>query len=157
LSELAVSSPIQIPPPGAKDHGYVYRQLLPTPDHRFDQLRFELIGGPIAALDAWLGLRGHEPGPLFTSMRNKKVTLEAISGDAVAITLRNRARAAGLAAERITPHSLRAGHATAAAVAGVALDRIAAQTRHKRLSALIERYIRPAQALEYTSSRDLGL
>ena len=29
--------------------------------------------------------------------------------------------------------------------------------RHKRLSTLIERYIRPAQALEYTSSRDLGL
>ncbi len=29
--------------------------------------------------------------------------------------------------------------------------------RHKRLSALVERYIRPAQALEYTSSRDLGL
>lgn len=68
--------------------------------------------------------------------------------------LRNRARAAGFDAERITPHSLRAGHATSAAVAGVALDRIAAQTRHKRLSTLIERYIRPAQALEYTSSRD---
>lgn len=64
------------------------------------------------------------------------------------------------AAERITAHSLRAGHATSAAVAavaGVALDRIAAQTRHKRLSTLIERYIRPAQALEYSSSRDLGL
>ncbi len=71
--------------------------------------------------------------------------------------LRKRARAAGLAAERITAHSLRAGHATSAAVAGVTLDRIAAQTRHKRLSSLIERYIRPAQAMEYTSSRDLGL
>jgi hypothetical protein len=39
----------------------------------------------------------------------------------------------------------------------VALDRIAARTRHKRLSTLLERYIRPAQALDYTSSRDLGL
>jgi hypothetical protein len=77
-------------------------------------------------------------------MRNKTVTLEAISGDAIAITLRNRARAAGLAAERITAHSLRAGHATTAAVAGVSLDRIAAQTRHRRLSTLVERYIRPA-------------
>ena len=46
--------------------------------------------------------------------------------------LRRRARDAGLAAERITPHSLRAGHATEAALAGVALDRIAAQTRHRR-------------------------
>ena len=44
--------------------------------------------------------------------------------------LRKRARAA----DRVTAHSLRAGHAASAAVAGVALDRIAAQTRHKRLS-----------------------
>jgi hypothetical protein len=71
--------------------------------------------------------------------------------------LRARARAAGMSAERITGHSLRAGHATTAAAAGVPLDRIALQTRHKRLSTLIDRYIRPAQALEATSSRDLGL
>jgi len=71
--------------------------------------------------------------------------------------LRNRARAAGLAAERITSHSLPAGHAITAAHAGVGLDRIAAQTRHQRLSTLIERFIRPAEALEYTASRDLDL
>ena len=111
----------------------------------------------IAALDAWLGHRGPDPGRLFTSMRNQTVTREPISGEAISIVLRKRARAAELAAERITAHSLRAGHATSAAVAGVALDRIAAQTRHKRLSTLLERYIRPAQALDLTSSRDLGL
>jgi integrase len=112
---------------------------------------------PIAALDGWLGQRGHEPGPLFTSMRNKTITTERLSGNAIARMLRNRADRAGLPAERITPHSLRAGHATTAAIAGVSLDRIAAQTRHKRLSTLLERYIRPAQALDFTSSRDLGL
>ncbi|WP_281274027.1 hypothetical protein [Nocardioides marmoriginsengisoli] len=42
--------------------------------------------------------------------------------------LGKRARTAGLAAERGTAHSLRAGRATTAAVAGVALDRIAAPT-----------------------------
>lgn len=112
---------------------------------------------PVRALHAWLDLRGRVPGPLFTSLQRRTVSLDPISGQAIAIALRNRARAAGFDAERITPHSLRAGHATSAAVAGVSLDRIAAQTRHKRLSTLIERYIRPAQALEYTSSRDLGL
>ena len=112
---------------------------------------------PIAALDAWLTIRGPESGRVFTSMRSGSVTSQPISGEAISIVLRKRARAAGLAAERITAHSLRAGHATSAAVAGVALDRIAAQTRHKRLSTLIERYIRPAQVLEHTSSRDLGL
>jgi len=63
-------------------------------------------------------------------MRNPKVTLEPLTGDAIANMLRNRARAAGLAAERITAHSLRAGHATTAALAGVGIDPIAAQTRH---------------------------
>ncbi|GAA1935715.1 hypothetical protein [Nocardioides marmoribigeumensis] len=98
---------------------------------------------PIAALDAWLRHRGTEPGRMFTSLRSGSVTREPISGEAISIVLRKRARGAG--------------HATSAAVAGVALDRIAAQTRHKRLSTLIERYIRPAQAMEHTSSRDLGL
>lgn len=115
------------------------------------------VTDPIAALDSWLRHRGTDPGRLFTSMRNQTVTREPISGEAISIVLRKRAKAAGLPAERITAHSLRAGHATSAAVAGVGLDRIAAQTRHKRLSTLIERYIRPAQALEYSSSRDLGL
>jgi len=69
-----------------------------------------------------------------------------------------RARAASLPAQRITAHSLRAGHATAAAaLAGVPLERIAAQTRHKDLTVLVERYIRPLEALAHTSSRDLGL
>ena len=109
---------------------------------------------PIAAFDTWL----EEPSQAGCSPAcTGSVTRDPISGEAISIVLRKRARAAGLAAERITAHSLRAGHATSAAVAGVALDRIAAQTRHKRLSTLIERYIRPAQAMWYTSSRDLGL
>ena len=112
---------------------------------------------PVAALHAWLSVRGSTPGPVFTSLRHRRVTLDPFLGDGIAIMLRRRARDAGLAAERITPHSLRAGHATEAALAGVALDRIAAQTRHRRLSTLLERYIRPAQALQLTTSRDLGL
>ena len=35
--------------------------------------------------------------------------------------------------------------------------RIAAQTRHKDLAVLVNRYIRPLEALANTSSRDLGL
>jgi integrase len=97
---------------------------------------------PVAALATWAGCRGDKPGPLFVNLRNKVLTDEPISGEAVARMLRTRARAAGMSTERITGHSLRAGHATTAAAAGVPLDRIALQTRHKRLSTLIERYIR---------------
>jgi integrase len=71
--------------------------------------------------------------------------------------LRTRSHAAGLDARRITAHSLRAGHATTAARGDVPLARIAAQTRHKDLSVLVNRYIRPLEALSTTSSRNLGL
>lgn len=112
---------------------------------------------PVAALAAWRKLRGHEPGPLFTRLYRSRISLRPLSGDAIARMLRTRAHDAGLDAQRITAHSLRAGHATTAALGGVPLARIAAQTRHKDLSVLVNRYIRPLEALATTSSRDLGL
>ena len=118
----------------------------PEPGHR-----------PVAALAAWRQLRGHHPGPMFTRLFHSRISLHALSGDAIARMLRTRAHAAGLDAGRVTAHSLRAGHAARAARAGVPLARIAAQTRHKDLSVLVNRDIRPLEALSTTSSRDLGL
>jgi integrase len=112
---------------------------------------------PVAALAAWRKLRGDEPGTLFTRIWASRVSLEPLSAHVVARMLRARAVAAGLDGTRVTAHSLRAGHATTAALAGVPLHRIAAQTRHKDLSVLVTRYIRPLEALATTSSRDLGL
>lgn len=71
--------------------------------------------------------------------------------------LKQRAAAVGIPSEHVGGHSLRAGHATTAAPAGVGLDRIAAQKRHSRISTLVEHYIRPLEAMQVTSSRDLGL
>ena len=65
--------------------------------------------------------------------------------------LKDRA-AVGLPTDRVTGDSLGAGHATAAALAGVDLARIAAQTRHRRISTLVEHYtpephgLRPVRA-----------
>ena len=112
---------------------------------------------PVAALAAWRRRRGYEPGPLFTRFYRSRISLQPLSGDAIARMLRTRAHDAGLDATRVTAHSLRAGHATTAALGGVPLARIAAQTRHKDLSVLVNRYIRPLEALTTTSSRDLGL
>lgn len=112
---------------------------------------------PVAALNAWRIVRGDEPGALFTRIWGSTISSQRLSGHVPARMLRARAQAAGLDGTRITAHSLRAGHATTAALAGVSLDRIAAQTRHKDLTVLVNRYIRPIQALENTSSRDLGL
>jgi hypothetical protein len=71
--------------------------------------------------------------------------------------VKDRAVAVGLCAERISGHSLRAGPVTSAALAGVDMVGIAAQSRDTRISALVEHYIRPLEALQVASSRDLGL
>ena len=113
---------------------------------------------PLAALDAWLHQRGPAPGPLFTARRNHHgLSSDPLSATAASRIVTRRARAAGLPIPHITGHSLRAGHATTAAAAGVPLDRIAAQTRHRHLKVLIEHYLRPMDALSITTSRDLGL
>jgi hypothetical protein len=61
------------------------------------------------------------------------------------------------ASEHVVAGLVGTGHATTAALAGVPLNRIAAQTRRKDLSVLVNRYIRPLEALTTTSSNDLGL
>lgn len=112
---------------------------------------------PVAALNAWLSLRGDHDGPLFSRIFKTRVGDQHFCRIAVLNIVRQRAINAGLDGTRITAHSLRAGHATTAALAGVPLTRIAAQTRHKDLGVLVNRYIRPLEALASTSSRDLGL
>jgi integrase len=96
------------------------------------------------------------PGAVFTRIWASTVSLQPLSGHVVARMLRARADAAGLDGTRITGHSLRAGHATIAALAGVPLNRAAVQTRHKDLTVLVDRYIRPREALATTSSKDLA-
>jgi integrase len=117
-----------------------------------------LAGDPIAALQHWLQLRGATPGPVFVPLRGGATGERGLAPHTFGRLLKARAKGAGLPnAERITGHSLRAGHATAAHRAGVPIARNAAQTRHKDLSVLFDRYIRPVDALEFSSSKDLGL
>ena len=113
---------------------------------------------PIRALRAWLDLRPPGAGPLFTRVpAARPITRDGIGPRTVSDLVRNRATAAGLGGLGVSGHSLRAGHATTAAVNGAPIDRIAAQTRHRDLTTLYNHYIRPADALATTTSRDLGL
>ncbi|RYC10914.1 tyrosine-type recombinase/integrase [Nocardioides zhouii] len=112
---------------------------------------------PIAAIAAWLMIRGDQPGALFTRVWSSRISDQPLGNHVVARMLRQRAVAAGLDGTRITAHSRRAGHATEAAGAGVPLHQIAAQTRHRDLTVVVNRYIRPLVALATTSSKDLGL
>lgn len=113
---------------------------------------------PVAALHAWLEVRDRGAGPLFSRIRRGgHVTIQPLSGAALARVLQQRAARAGLSDLNISGHSLRSGHATAAAEAGVGVERIAAQTRHRHVDTLIANYIRPTEALKTTSSAGLGL
>lgn len=112
---------------------------------------------PVTALDAWLAHRGTQPGQLFRGFNRERIGTRPFTGSGLARVLKERAAAAGIPSEHVSGHSLRAGHATTAALAGVGLDRIAAQTRHTRISTLVEHYIRPLEAMQVTSSRNLGL
>ena len=113
---------------------------------------------PIRALDDWLKVRPAGPGALFTRVvYPRSTTTVRIGPRAVSRLVQQRAIAAGFDGIPVTGHSLRAGHATTAAANGAPIDRIAAQTRHRDLGTLLNHYIRPAEAMTTTTSRDLGL
>jgi integrase len=114
---------------------------------------------PVSAVRAWIDaaeLDGDDP--LFTPIAwsDRRAIRRHISGQDVARILETRAAAVGLGDLAISGHSLRAGHATTAAEAGVPAERLMRTTRHKNMATLAQ-YVRPAEVLRDTSAADLGL
>jgi integrase len=100
---------------------------------------------PVAALEAWLAASGIGSGAIFRPVdRYGRVPDARLSGEAVALVVRERVAAAGLDPARYSGHSLRAGLATSAAQAGVPNWRIRAQTGHSS-DAMLARYVRDGE------------
>lgn len=78
-----------------------------------------------------------------------------MSGDGINRLVKHLAAAAGL--EGVTAHSLRAGSATASAMAGVPRAQIARQGRWEPTSTAVDVYIRPADDWEHNPMRRVGL
>lgn len=98
------------------------------------------------AVEAWLEVRGRHPGALFTRVRKGgRVGGERLSDKAVWRLVREAGEALGWDTDRLSPHSLRAGLATSAALQGAPLDEIMEQTRH-RSYAVARTYVRKADA-----------
>lgn len=117
------------------------------------------VTDPVAAVERWIsmtGARGSDPVFVPITWSDRRPGLEAMSGAAVGRVVTDRAAAAGLGHLHVTGHSLRAGHATTAAEAGVPADRLMRTTRHRSLSTL-QLYTRPADSLRDTSASSLGL
>ncbi|NOU24134.1 MAG: site-specific integrase [Methylotenera sp.] len=100
---------------------------------------------PVLALKEWLKLSEISEGALFRPVtRHGRIENINLSTQAVAIIVKERAKAIGLDASKFSGHSLRAGLVTSAAQAGVSSWKIRQQTGHKS-DAMLNRYIRDAR------------
>lgn len=103
---------------------------------------------PVGAVEAWLNLTKSNDGPLFRPItKNGCIGAGRLTSQAVALILKGYASAVGLDAASISGHSLRAGLVTSAAMAGVSVWKIKAQTGHKS-DAMVTRYIRNASLFD---------
>lgn len=100
---------------------------------------------PIVALDRWLSASNIIEGPVFRPIsRHGRLAATNLTGEAVALILRRRLLAAGVDTTSYSGHSLRSGFVTSAAVAGVPMWKIRAQTGHTS-DYMVTRYIREGE------------
>lgn len=123
---------------------------------------------PVRALEDWLEEADIQSGPLFRALnrhgqilgerrdKNGRHYSERLSDKAVARVVKRTAEAAGLDSTKYAGHSLRAGLATSAAVAGVSERAIMAQTGHKSVN-MVRRYIREGNLFRENAAASVGL
>jgi integrase len=112
---------------------------------------------PVRVLQSWLELAGIDSGPVFRSLnRHDHVQPGRLSPIDVARIVKKLAERAGLDPAKFAGHSLRAGHATAAAIAGASERSILKQTGHRSVQ-MVRRYIRDGSLFRENSGGKLGL
>jgi integrase len=111
---------------------------------------------PVEAFQAWVSAAGIETGRVFRCMNRHGHLGAKLSTNAVAKIVQHRAALAGLDAKIFAGHSMRAGFATAAALAGVEERIIMRQTRH-RSAATVRRYIRDGELFRRNLAAEIGL
>ena len=112
---------------------------------------------PVRTMQAWMEVAGIAAGPVFRSInRHGRINAGRLSGIDVARVVKKLVDRAGLDASKYAGHSLRAGHATSAAIAGASERSIQAQTGHKSLE-MLRRYIRDGNLFRENSAGKLGL
>jgi integrase len=100
---------------------------------------------PVAALSRWLDVAGISSGPIFRPVdRHGEIGAARLSGEAVCIIIRERVASAGIDPRGYSGHSLRAGFATSATLAGVSTIKIRQQTGHAS-DAMLARYVRDGE------------
>ena len=115
---------------------------------------------PVRALRAWLDAAGIEHGPVFRAVtRHNTIRTSALSGEAVRLIVRKRARLAGIKGSRLEPissHGLRAGFVTSAYRAHVPDEEIMGHSRHRSL-ATMRSYVRRSKLSHASPAGKIGL
>lgn len=112
---------------------------------------------PVRTIQAWIEAAAISSGPLFRSLnRHGQVQPGRLSGIDVARIIKKLALRACLDPAKYAGHSLRAGHATSAAIAGASERSIMKQTGHRSVQ-MVRRYIRDGSLFRENSAGKLGL
>lgn len=112
---------------------------------------------PVRTVQAWLEIACIGGGPLFRSInRHGKVRAGGLSGIDVSRVVKKLAQRVGFDPAKYAGHSLRAGHATSAAIAGASERSIMKQTGHRSVQ-MVRRYIRDGSLFRENSAGKLGL
>ena len=112
---------------------------------------------PVRNIQTWVEAAEVTSGPLFRSInRHGHIQAGGLSGIDVARVVKKLAQRAGLDAAKYAGHSLRAGHATSAAIAGASERSIMNQTGHRSVQ-MVRRYIRDGSLFRENSGGKLGL
>ena len=112
---------------------------------------------PVRAVQSWLEEADVTDGLAFRAVnRHGKVQASGLAPIDVARIVKKLAQHAGLNPAKYAGHSLRAGHATSAAIAGASERSIMNQTGHRSVQ-MVRRYIRDGSLFRENSAGKLGL
>jgi integrase len=112
---------------------------------------------PVRSLQLWMEQAAIINGPLFRSInRHGRLQSAALSGGDVARVVKKLAERAGLDAAKYAGHSLRASHATSAAIAGASERSIMNQTGHRSVQ-MVRRYIREGEFVPGEQRGEVGV
>lgn len=112
---------------------------------------------PVGALDEWLKRSAIKAGPLFRAVsRYGRVLEKRLSGEAVGLVVKRWVRSLGYNPSEFGAHSLRAGLATSAAIAGKSESAIMRQTGHRSIAS-VRRYVQVNQPEQENAAEGLGL
>lgn len=108
------------------------------------------------ALRNWTDLAKIDSGPIFRRIDKGGHIHERLTPQSVALIIKKRCKAAGIDHRPYSGHSLRAGLATSAALAGATSDSIRRTTRHES-PAMLQKYVRVADMRRDNAAAKVGL